>query len=63
MWGGTVWADAWNIHATFKIDLPGSSVADGICFFLHNDPRGAAAIGGGGGALGFTGVSSSIGIR
>ena len=36
---------------------------DGMSFVLHNDPRGAAALGYGGGNLGATGISNGLAIE
>jgi len=36
--------------------------ADGLAFVLQGDPRGTAALGGGGGGLGFAGISHSVGL-
>jgi hypothetical protein len=33
--------------------------ADGVCFVIHNDPRGASVLSGGGGSFGISGVSPS----
>ena len=38
-------------------------LADGITFCLQDDPRGASATGSGGGELGFTGISPSVGFQ
>ena len=40
----------------------GDRGADGIAFIVHNDPRGANAIGLGGGTVGYTGISNSIAV-
>ncbi|HEV2330474.1 MAG TPA: immunoglobulin domain-containing protein [Verrucomicrobiae bacterium] len=45
--------------ASFTYQAGGNKAADGAAFCLQNDPRGASALGGGGGALG-VGASSPI---
>jgi Bacterial lectin len=37
--------------------------ADGIVFLIQSDPRGASALGEAGGALGFAGISPSLGLE
>jgi hypothetical protein len=37
--------------------------ADGACFVVQNDVRGAAALGGGGGSLGYSGVTNSVALQ
>jgi hypothetical protein len=37
--------------------------ADGACFVIQNDPRGAAALGGGGGSLGYSVISNSVALE
>ncbi len=45
--------------ASFNYTPGGSLGADGATFILHNDSRGTAALGGGGGALGVSGITPS----
>jgi hypothetical protein len=40
----------------------GKGAADGLAFVIQGDPRGPAALGGGGGALGFNGIANSVGL-
>jgi hypothetical protein len=40
-------------YASFTYQDVGAGAADGAAFVLHNDPRGTAALGGGGGAVGY----------
>jgi len=47
--------------ATFEYyNATGAGGADGACFAIQNDPRGLAALGGGGGTLGISGVEPSV---
>ncbi|HUS37252.1 MAG TPA: hypothetical protein VM680_18040, partial [Verrucomicrobiae bacterium] len=49
-----------NFNARFIYRATGA--ADGAGFVLQGDPTGAAALGGGGGALGFTGIQNAVGV-
>ncbi|HEV2331429.1 MAG TPA: LamG-like jellyroll fold domain-containing protein [Verrucomicrobiae bacterium] len=46
-------------QASFTYVIGGNRAADGISFCLQNDPRGASALGGGGGSLGVSGITPS----
>ncbi len=66
--GGATLDDRVNLLKDFKIVFQvnlGSddAGADGMGFILHDDPRGVAALGNGGGAHGLTGVINGIGIE
>jgi hypothetical protein len=57
---GTAWNSSTidltkNFNMTFKAYFGAPGGADGIDFVLQNDPRGTAALGGGGGNKGYTG--------
>jgi hypothetical protein len=65
---GSVYAnqqvDVRNFTTTFTLkDTPGNGAADDVPFVLQNDPRGTSALGGGGGAAGYSGVQHSIAIK
>jgi hypothetical protein len=49
---------------TFTLkDVPNNGAADSLCFVIQNDPRGTAALGGGGGSGGYEGIINSICIK
>ena len=47
---------------TYQFQNGTSPPADGITFTLQNDPRGATALGGGGGQLGYVGIAQSAAL-
>jgi len=58
--GSTVYIGAFKTSFTYQ-DVGGGG-ADGFSFCLQNDPRGSAAIGGGGGALALSGITPSAAL-
>jgi hypothetical protein len=44
-------------------ESPRVGAADGLSFILQADPRGANAVGGAGGGLGYTGIANSVAIK
>ncbi len=53
-----------NFKISFQVNLGSSDAgADGLGFVLHDDPRGASAVGNGGGAIGLTGIVNGLGIE
>lgn len=49
---------------TFEINVGADdAAADGLAFVLHNDPRGAAALGGAGGGFGAIGIANGLAIE
>jgi len=42
---------------------PRTGAADGFSFVMQSDPRGANAVGGAGGGLGYTGIANSIAVK
>ncbi|HEY3862234.1 MAG TPA: LamG-like jellyroll fold domain-containing protein [Verrucomicrobiae bacterium] len=59
----TVYVGAFQATFTYT-DVGGNGAnADGACFVLQDDPRGAAALGGGGGSLGYSGITPSISLQ
>ncbi len=51
-----------SFSASFLYRDVGGGGADGITFCLHNDPRGAATLGGSGGGLGYSGIAPSAAL-
>jgi hypothetical protein len=47
-------------EASFTYETPSHGSADGMSFCIQNDPRGASALGGGGGSLGVSGITPSV---
>jgi hypothetical protein len=56
--GSPVYIGAFRASFTYR-DQSGPGAADGFTFCLQNDPRGPAALGGPGGALGVSGITPS----
>jgi hypothetical protein len=50
-------------QATFTYTDVNGNGADGACFVVQNDPRGTAALGGGGGSLGYSGITPSMSVQ
>jgi hypothetical protein len=49
--------------ASFLYQDEGGGGADGIAFALQNDARGTIALGGGGGGLGYSGITNSVALQ
>ncbi len=48
---------------TYQFNGGTNPPADGVCFVLQNDTRGATALGGGGGSFGYAGITPSMAIE
>ena len=61
-----VWVNTWNVTFVFGIPATAPSsrpMGHGLCFVIHRDPRGTAALGAGGAGLGYAGITSSFALR
>jgi hypothetical protein len=55
--------DITSFSASFiYLDVTGAGGADGVTFCLQNDTRGVTALGGGGGSLGYSGITPSVAL-
>lgn len=52
-----------DFSTTFRLNLSGGTGGDGVAFIIHNDRRGAAALGTGGGGMGYYGIERSVGVE
>lgn len=53
-----------SFRSAFQFQIQGGGDgADGLTFVIQNDPRGAAAIGVGGGDLGYSGITRSVAVE
>ncbi|HZM05896.1 MAG TPA: immunoglobulin domain-containing protein, partial [Candidatus Saccharimonadales bacterium] len=55
--------DVGAFRASWTYQDIGGGGADGTAFVLQNDPAGTAALGGGGGAIGFVGIANSVALE
>jgi hypothetical protein len=58
---GPLYIGAFEASFTYQVVSPFGTIADGATFCIQNDPRGAAALGYGGGALGVSGADETPG--
>lgn len=58
---GPLYIGAFEASFTYQVVNPLGTLADGVSFCLQTDPRGSAALGYGGGALGVSGASDTPG--
>jgi len=56
-------AGDWTASFTYYVPKKTSPIADAITFFVHNDPRGATALGGQYNGGGLSGISKSVGLN
>jgi autotransporter-associated beta strand protein len=53
----------WTARFTFFVGARSTSPADGFSFFVHNDSRGASALGGAYSGAGYSGINTSVGLE
>lgn len=56
-------AGSFNTYFSFQITNPGNGGADGVAFLVQNDAAGDLALGGGGGWIGYSGITASLAVE
>jgi hypothetical protein len=54
---------SFSTHFSFQITGSGGGGADGLAFLVQNDPNVDAALGGGGGNMGYSGITPSLAVE